>query len=217
MQFLCAPQVPPSPSLQHCCQEMLSTGVTATVLCFSFLPPLPVSWFPCKRRHSQWGTVAHTAGLGPRVFHVRHHRVSQNTPRSYSREMLWALGFDTRHCSGQPGTREADPALGTESQAENTREQSRQSEIKRHIETAVQWPYSWVGQWCGAITLASHKCTRRTHQISDKKHLKGKLFSLFFLIELESVRSFRSLLSRWLLFLSYFKMGQTWNFDSDSH
>lgn len=132
MQFLCAPQVLPSPSLQHCCQEMLSAGVTATVLCFSFLPPLPVSWFPCKRRHSQWGTVAHTAGLGPRVFHVRHHRVSQNTPHSYSREMLWALGCDTRHCSGQPGTREADPALGTESQAENTREQSRQSEIETH-------------------------------------------------------------------------------------
>lgn len=71
--------------------------------------------------------------------------------------MLWALGFDTRHCPGQPGlsdltgsTRVADPALGTEIQAENTWEQSRQSKIKNEerdtVKWGVQWPYSWVGQ-----------------------------------------------------------------------
>lgn len=47
--------------------------------------------------------MVHTAGLGPRVFLVRHHWVSQGTDHIYRRELLWALGSDTRHCPGQPG------------------------------------------------------------------------------------------------------------------
>lgn len=55
----------------------LGTGGTRTVHQFSFLPPPPVSWFLCKQKHRQRGVVAHAVGVGPRVYHVRHHWVSQ--------------------------------------------------------------------------------------------------------------------------------------------
>jgi len=73
---------------------------------FSFLTPPPISWLPCKQKHSQRGAVAHTAGLGSRVDHGRQHWVSQDV---YGVERLSAAGSDAQgNQGGSP--READPA-----------------------------------------------------------------------------------------------------------